>query len=332
MGHFNPLCFILVLGVSSASSIEHKCFPDGRLEMVNPDPLKYLSAFAENGNSLCKAEWVDNSTRQRLKIQNCGKNTDIRVVFSTREETNFIYGGKTSKLFTIKCNDIWAQVYKTVRVQLTPIEFTIFQAGVTPSFTLTSRIYAAHDLLFLATNASIGQTLYWVLRGPEQYNLLPLTCTVYPGTDIAEAYTRYILVSSGCSLDTSLLSNFQAIGQELGKHDHHSDALLASLYVFRFHSNPFITIECKVLVCPRGQIACSYTCPVRRRRHAENVFNYSSLEFSHVIVQSRLFVHTEELTSKLNVNKSVWVKNTLWVTPFSLFMKAFNWLTQNWRL
>ncbi|KAK3604544.1 hypothetical protein CHS0354_036273, partial [Potamilus streckersoni] len=165
--------------------------------MVNPDPDKYLSAFAEYGSSLCKAEWVDNSTRQRLTIKNCGTNTDVRVVFSMREETNFIYGGKTSKLFAIKCNDISAQVYKTVRVQLTPVEYTILQPGITPSFTITSRIYASEDLLFQATNASIGQTLYWVLRGPVQYNLLPLTCTVYPGTDITEAYTKYFLVSNG---------------------------------------------------------------------------------------------------------------------------------------
>ncbi|OWF55963.1 hypothetical protein KP79_PYT22115 [Mizuhopecten yessoensis] len=198
-----------------------------------------------------------------IAIATCKMNTTVTIVLEA-ENTTGILGGRHSKTFQIKCDEVNIQPYllnvtvkENVGKKATPNVITM---ATEPSpYPISSLTMTIKDKNNTATEAaSIGQVLTVAIIIPDKSNIKPTECKASGNGKSVTLWQE-----KGCKHDDELFGvNWRKDLKEVTN----------TMYAFRFvGSSTSINITCIVRVCPNGYMGhdCDLsTCESKKRKRS----------------------------------------------------------------
>lgn len=244
------LAVICLSSYTSASKLTYACYPNTTIKVENPGDFTHV--FANNSQRICDTTWT--TGKDLVYIDNCDMDDKILVHFSYLDGAAYVHviGGDQSHSSYINCAQIpssgeFRTINISIDVSVQELKMTTYPP-LDPEFELNSGIYTFDPLngYQLASEALVGTPLFWIMKSTSnKYRIRPEECWAYAGKNVFNNVPSKLLYFKGCTRDESLLTNFMMLVSS--KHLYYRQALL---YSFKFYGSDYVTMRCKVRVCP----------------------------------------------------------------------------------
>ncbi|XP_045209337.2 uncharacterized protein LOC123561172 isoform X2 [Mercenaria mercenaria] len=261
MGLLNTVLLVyFAVVVRTGQMLDFECYPNSTLKVENPG--NYSSVFASNSAQICTTTWTQGKTH--VYVNNCRIGDDILLSFSNLDAgINYVFTG--SAIFKVNCAQIPdSGVNKTVN-NIADIGFGK-NHSVHQSFSITSTLSENLTTMTAPSELYVGTLLFWIIESEiGDFDMRPEECWAYAGMAVLDNVTKKYLINDGCTLDEGLVREFQW-------HDSANGSMVwAVFFTFKFFGSDYVTLQCKVRVCPRPSDACIINCDGRKkRRRADN--------------------------------------------------------------
>ncbi|XP_052802994.1 uncharacterized protein LOC128233381 [Mya arenaria] len=254
------VCAVLLFAVPVTSTPAWRCFPNDTIVVENPGGSTRV--FTNNDSKKCTADWVPN--KLAAIITGCEKDNVVEVTFFTHDFTSpDVYGGPNALTYSFKCKEISESgEFHTISVSLQANDLVI-EKRIYPTFAVRSKMFLDDTEEDIAETVPAGTPIWWTIETIPTFVMKPEHCWAYGGQEVLDDVPKVQLIQNGCTIDSSLCSNF------MWNTANNGSKINAALIGFRFYGSDYITLQCSMRMCPSDTSNfCDWNCSSTKRKRS----------------------------------------------------------------